>query len=518
VFLQHRNIDSANQLLFSDVPTTGLMGPHSVYRTVGPYLDVLTDCVAPLLALLGLTVSLLFSNNIRASGDSASDFKTLYASSYCFVHGIDAYQTANLKQVFEQNRVVVPSDWYGHAPVYPPSALAVFSPLTVLPMVQAAYAWQGLSALLMAGALCALSRSAWRVFRLSRPWRLTSTALFAACPLLGFGLVVGNVSVAVAAICVAIVFSTPNTPTWIAATGLAIALLLKPHIAIWLVFALLFGGSALRKEGRRTAGWSCALTTTALVAITGWLWTNGMLVAQIRSFMVVLANESRGGSMDPSIRELLPTQAQITSLHSLIGFGWNDPIVAMIASITTCVGFVAVICLIRQRQNYERLSEQQRLLFFASWFGFGMVATYHRAHDEIVMLILLPWLCLRLKRLFSDFRAWLVVGLYSVISVGPTPQILQRVGSVTKLHSLFEFLAYRQVALASLMLEIVIVWLLFESTTSAVPQTLIGSDIQQNSRIFDEALRKMVHGAHRKDVSSIKCRESVVRIGMVKVG
>jgi hypothetical protein len=444
-------------------------------RKTRVYLDICTDFVAPLLALLGLSLALLSTNNIRNSGDSASDFKTLYASSYCFVHGIDAYKIMNLQQVFEQNHIVTPSNWYGHAPVYPLSTLAALSPLVVLPMTQAAYAWIGFSALLMAGAIGTLSRSAGIMFGLSRPWRLAIIAVFAACPLLGFGLAIGNVSIAVAAICVAIVFSPPETPQWMTSTGLAIALMLKPHIAIWLVFALLFGGSTLKKNGRRIAAWACAISTLAAAGIAEWVWAHGMLVPQIKSFVDVLASESRGSSMDPSVKEILPNQAQITSLQSLIGFGWDGSIGTIMANLTMCAGVVFILCVVRRRMNHKPSSKEQQLLFFASWFGLGMIATYHRAHDEVILLILLPWLCMRLKQSFSDLRAWSTAALYCVISTGPTPQLLQRLAAATKLHSLFEFLAFRQAALASLMLEIVLVWLLFESTMPAVSKVHLKS-------------------------------------------
>ncbi len=52
--------------------------------------------------------------------DAGSDFKTLYASTWCYSHHLDGYQFPNLAAVFRANKVVEPQSWYGHAPVYPP--------------------------------------------------------------------------------------------------------------------------------------------------------------------------------------------------------------------------------------------------------------------------------------------------------------------------------------------------------------------------------------------------------------
>ena len=78
---------------------------------------------------------------VHTRQNAASDFKTLYASAWCFVRGIDAYSFPNLGKVFEANGIVVPQSWYAHAPVYPPVTLALLAPLTLLPMDVAVYFW-----------------------------------------------------------------------------------------------------------------------------------------------------------------------------------------------------------------------------------------------------------------------------------------------------------------------------------------------------------------------------------------
>jgi hypothetical protein len=433
-----------------------------IRRNLGPSLDIAVDYVAPLLALLGLLFSVVVGMNIRTDQDSASDFKTLYASAYCFRHGVDAYRFHDLQLVYQQSNVLTPPDWYGHAPVYPPFTLALLAPLTLLSMVHAANFVIGLSALLMAGAIGILNRAAWRTFGLSRSWRLTITAVSVASPLLGFGLAVGNVSVAAAAICIGVMLAPSATPVWLSSVSLATALMMKPHIAVWVVIALFLGGDALRRGGRLVAVWASSASVAATTAVALSLSTRHMLLPQIESYFHVLLSESRGGSMDPAARELLPIQAQITSLQSLLGYWWTNSTATMVLSGFICGGTAVVLYLVGRRLNRQDESPESRVLFFACWCGLGMMATYHRSHDGIFLLVLLPWLCMRLKNSTLDPGAWSVLILYSLISFGPTPQFLNSLGAA-KFPSLFELLVYREATLATLALEMVLVWSLCHS-------------------------------------------------------
>ena len=83
----------------------------------------------------GLTASALYEIQVRAADFGASDFKTLYASVWCFAHRLNAYSMANIQQVFVANGVVQPPQWFGHAPVYPWTTLALLSPLASMGMV-----------------------------------------------------------------------------------------------------------------------------------------------------------------------------------------------------------------------------------------------------------------------------------------------------------------------------------------------------------------------------------------------
>src|ERR1700694_3147660 len=103
--------------------------------------------------MAGLLASLWITMDVRGSQGSASDFKTLYASAWCFTHSVDAYDVSNIRNAFLANHVVTPLHWSGPMPVYPPFTLAGLAPLTLFPMATAAYIWTVVSAALMACAI-----------------------------------------------------------------------------------------------------------------------------------------------------------------------------------------------------------------------------------------------------------------------------------------------------------------------------------------------------------------------------
>ena len=201
-----------------------------------------------MLAIAGVLASILPGLHPREWQASGSDLKTLYASAACFRTHIDAYSFTNIAAVFSANRVVPPESWYAHAPVYPPFTLAAIAPLTFLPMVGAVYVWLIVASLASALATSCLVRAAELSFQMSLPWRALLIAFAAASPLASFSLEMGNVSAVVAAFCIAAVAMPMGRSSSLnlRALALCLGLLLKPHLAIWFVVALLV--SQVRKD------------------------------------------------------------------------------------------------------------------------------------------------------------------------------------------------------------------------------------------------------------------------------
>ena len=444
-------------------------------------------------AMAGLVASLVAQMNVAKLQGSASDFKTLYASVWCFAKKIDAFRMNNIEQVFRQNHVVTPVQWYGHMPVYPPFTLALLSPLASVGMVPAAYLWIAFSGLMMAVAMWLMLRASDDVFGLSLGWRVVIVVLWGASPLLGFGLEMGNVSVAVSALCIGVlywfsvrgsnrvaalprrdshwneatVWGRPAWQIWTGAIALAVALSLKPHLAVWVLLALLasaFGrdGQLERKIVLRALGVCVVLAAAVLL----WLSAEHMLGTQMRSYRAIVLSETNDGSMAATNREVLLVAAQITSLQSAAGYWVNNDVLLKIASKLCVVGLMMYLVAMAWRLRRGRTAEQ-RLLLVGCWCCVGMLATYHRAHDGIVLLLLTPWVVWRLRRNWRDGLVWLLLALYFLMSWGPSTEWIAWCAQTTHMKALCDVLLYRQAPLATLGLMAVLLVLLEESVRGA---------------------------------------------------
>ncbi len=415
------------------------------------------DALAAILATAGLTVVTLVNLNYRATDYAASDFKTLYASIWCYAHGLNAYNLANLQSVFIANGVVQPPKWYGHAPVYPWTTLALGSPLSMLGMVAACYTVTILGALLLAAAILALTRYAARQFSLGPVWRLAIPGLCAAAPLVAFGMDMGNVSLPASALCfLAFVrrdegaLRSSRTLRWAPAAALAIAFLLKPHLALWVGLAM-----ALLPErvGRAVVLRSLVLVTCFTALTAGVMAATGTLSMQTQAYREMLRSEiGSGASMSAANHDLLPVVAQITSLDSIVGFWTRNAGMRVGVACTALLGLALLLWRHTQRVNTERGA----LLAVSAWCALGLLATYHRAHDAALLLLLVPWVVDRVRRAPWTWHVWAVTALYCVMSGSPAFVVVQRWVAAVPAHSLAAFLLMRQVGLADLLLLLVV--------------------------------------------------------------
>jgi hypothetical protein len=433
-------------------------GLRSVPRTVRRHRRYAWfDLLIALCAAGGLTASALYKVQIATSTFAASDFKTLYASVWCFVHGLDAYSIPNLQRVFVSNGVIQPEKWYAHAPVYPPTTLALLSPMAALGMVHAAYVLTILSGVLLAVAITALMRYAADNYDLGPVWRIAIAGLCACGPLLTFGVDMGNVSLAVSALRFVAFVWRKQTPfgisrgsPWLPAAALAVAFMLKPHLGLWAgVAMLLLPERAARAVAVRAVGLVAgfALLSTAAMAAMG------TLALETHSCLAMLSTEtSAGSSMNVSSREALPVVAQITSLGSIVGFWVTNPAirVTLTGIALLALGFLAV------RQTRRVDTERGALLAVGMWCTLGMLATYHRAHDAVLLIAVVPWVVDRIRRAPLAWHAWAAATLYCAMSVSVDFPVVARWVSTASRYSLEAFVLLRQVGLADLLLLVVL--------------------------------------------------------------
>jgi hypothetical protein len=85
-----------------------------------------------------------------------------------------------------------------------------------------------------------------------------------------------------------------------------------------------------------------------------------------------------------------------------------------------------------------------------------MLATYHRAHDAVLLLLLVPWVVDRIRRAPLAWPAWTIAALYGAMSASAAfPDVVRWVTAAPP-NSLTAFLLLRQVGLAELLLLLVL--------------------------------------------------------------
>ncbi len=425
-------------------PREGL--PHHFWTSGWP------ETLASFLAAVGLIVAVFIGFKPYSRQNAGSDFKTLYASTWCFSHHLDAYQFPNLAAVFHANAVVEPQSWYGHAPVYPPFTLALLGPLAAVPMVPATCLWIVASGLLLALATAALARSAARVFALPLPYRLAIVGLVMGSPLVSLGLELGNVSVVVVALCILALTATPQSSAWLPAIGLVAALILKPHIAFWAVLAILLSRSSFDRDLlKKTA----QLTSATLGIMLAWMLQQHILLSQTASYRAMVLAELSNGSMAPGNRDLMEIVVQITSFAHLLGYLLTPGTLASFANILVLITLAAL--LVWSALRLRRVSSQARFVIAPAVFAFGLLATYHREADSMLLVFLLPLVLARLHSKPTDLWAWTASALLLAGSVGPSLAMLRWLAERDGVYTAIRFLALRQAAIVNLCLALMLI-------------------------------------------------------------
>lgn len=420
----------------------GMLQQHDTIRRPHPY-STLLDAVIAFAAVGGMTLSVLYDLPVRSSAFAGSDMKTLFASVWCFAHGLNAYTFANVQSVFAAQHVIFPASWFGHAPVYPPTTLASLLPLSALPMVAAVYAVVIGSAVLFAIAVTVLMRQAARD-GCGLGWRVGIAVACACCPLLGFGLSMGNVSIAAAALCIVAFVQRGRGSSWFYGALLALAVCLKPHLAIWMLTGMLL---LPERAARAVAARASAIVAGFGVLVVGALAASRHLGLEAHGFTAILQGEmAAGSSMSPGSREVLPICAQITSLHSLLGFWWQSSS----AQTATVICLLAVLgSFVAWRLHAARL-QRDALPAIGAWVAFGLLATYHRAHDAVVLLVLLPWIAETMRRSLRAWQTWALILLFCGLNLAASFDVIGPRLAAGEYGPLASFVLLRQAALANL--------------------------------------------------------------------
>ena len=403
-----------------------------------------------MIALSALVAASLPGFNVRGWQDAGSDFKTVYASGRSFLSGVRAYNFPNLEKVFAANHVIKPFDWFAHAPTYPPFTFITLAPVIALPMVTAVYVWMALGAAALVGAIWSLGSAAERTFGLSRPWRLAILVAVAASPLTSFGLQIGNVSVVAGCLCIMAVATGETThPNWRAA-ALTVSILLKPHVALCLMVGMLFSRN---RSDRALVFRTGAFFVVLLLLYCLWGYTMLPFGMQFRDYAAMVHSEIATGCLNPRSREFLNLPPQITSLESMIGYFLDTPWMQFFTGLGLALFGGSLIYLSRTAPASRA---DLRLQLLGTWSTFGLLATYHRTHDAIILFLLLPWILGRLHRNRMDWAGWGTAVLLVLQFVGPDVPGLIRLSHEYAGSELAQFLVFREASLVTLLLLVLL--------------------------------------------------------------
>jgi hypothetical protein len=174
---------------------------------------------------------------------------------------------------------------------------------------------------------------------------------------------------------------------------------------------------------------------------------------QLLGFAAILrAETASGSSMSTSSREVIPICAQITSLHSLLGFWWqSSPTQSAVAiALLIALGFIVA------RRVHATWDERESIPAIGAWLTFGLLATYHRAHDAVVLVILLPWLVETIRRAPRLWYSWALILLYAALNLSASFDVIRLRIADGQYNSFITFLLLRQAALANLGLLLVL--------------------------------------------------------------
>jgi Glycosyltransferase family 87 len=294
----------------------------------------------------------------RAVQDSG-DFKLLYAGARAWIKGIDPYKPANFIKIAGEagaGWLINDADSTTTRPVYPPTAFALLSPISLLPWLHAKIAWAIINVTLFILALLALSSFAELK---TDNLRFFSVIAIAFAPI-HTGISKGNPSVA--AITLIVLAVTLNK-----GSILGIAFALKPQLAAPFIIYFI-----LQRNWQQCGVCLASIVVITLIALlrleSGWL---DSMLANIQ----ILSGP--GGINDPS--RLNPYRHHLINLqYPLYEIGGNAIVVNTITGVVVLL--LAIIYLVKARRR-------DALHRAAALVPLVLLPIYHRFYDAALLLL-----------------------------------------------------------------------------------------------------------------------------------
>jgi Glycosyltransferase family 87 len=309
---------------------------------------------------------------------SSSDLAVPYLAARAWRTGDNPYDHDTLDNIWQQAggeqekkpvKTTTPS-------VYPPTTLIILAPLTLWSWNTARYGVLIVNIILAIVVIRLLLSTA----QLPRgDWRtITYWAIALGLAPLHTGIALGNLIVPSGFSALLAVWAASTKKEDLAGLSLALALCLKPQIGgiAWL-------GFALQRQWKICVTAAASTLILALIAVVrlefGHVdWVNSW----VRNYHEFTAE---GRSNDPTAANV--SRHHLLNLHWLlhtfIQQGWLVNLLVL--------GFVGSQFALLLRAINKRVSHKNELLFFSSLFVLGLLATYHRFYDAILLFLPLLW-------------------------------------------------------------------------------------------------------------------------------
>ncbi len=406
-----------------------------------PFAPPRLPSISFLLVLLGCLLFAIRGYRDQVTTLQSFDFKPVYSGARCLIDGCDPYDSPTLQREFLAHGGN-PSDLRPFRPFnanYPPSALALVTPLALLPFGPAHLLWLLISALLFSIAALLI-------------WDLCSDLPgVLGSPLLGTGALPTSflLAVFVASSTMLLMLAQPagvalgllGIAVWcllrnrypaVAVPAFALSLTLKPHLGALIWTFLLVARSPVGIQTsvglpaalyRRRAAQIAA--ATVLLCIPGLVWASMHPASadwpiELRRNLAGIAahgNASDPGPANNEAHDITNLQAAFSVFKDRPGF-YNNASFAVSATL-----FVLWIAPLLRSVP----SSQRDLLALATASGLTLLPLYHRQYDTRVLLLTFPAVALLLatrRRLGWVALTWTAVG--TVVTSHNFPHLFER--------------------------------------------------------------------------------------------
>ena len=414
--------------------------------------------------LIALGLLFLLRQTASAAHIYSPDFANIFAGAVCLLHGDSPYRFNTVQNALAQHGYlrVTAETWPASLPLYPPFTLALFTPLAGLSYAQAASAFYLLTLALCAVACFRVLIASPALENVAPFWRGLLLCLLMASPETRWALGNGNPIVLVTALLLVCCFDADPRWRWLRVLAFAVAVLLKPQIALPFALPLLVKPGDGWRMVLRAFGVVIAATATALV----WCAQRPGTAAWLSDLHANLALGAAAGNT-MSLTERAYVFDPRLNLAYLFGYWMSSP--RLDALLTTAVLLVCCAALCWAIAHSARRSQAQWALAVGATAALTLLPVYHRSYDALLLVLAVPWTLVAMRTHRQRFVAWpalILIAASTVIWARHLPVRWRGVHGIEQPVSLLGFLTHRTHALMVLALAILLLVALLRNDAS----------------------------------------------------